>query len=190
MNFMKKSLVELILSAVLISISTTISASDNWGFLPAQSDGFDPDLTLSATGGLMDPQTHGLDTDFVFGLEISFNCLLVEPPNSTIRQQFSYSHYDDSGLEITSFEMNPHYLYRVDNRFSIGFGPGIGYVDADGRNVNEGAFSLQGGVSLHYKMSDRLFLGAEARYQWTQELDDINDDLKNTRLFGKLGYRF
>ncbi|MCG7874075.1 MAG: porin family protein [Candidatus Thiodiazotropha lotti] len=187
---MKKTVIGLILSAGLISTTSALRAGQDWSFLPVKSDGFDPDLTLSVTGGIMDPQTHGLDTDLVFGLEISFDCLLVEPPNATIRQQFSYSHYDDSGLEITSFEMNPHYLYRVDNRFSIGFGPGIGYIDADGRNVNEGAFALQGGVSLHYKMSEQLFFGAEARYQWTQELDDINDDLKNARLFGKLGYRF
>jgi hypothetical protein len=63
-------------------------------------------------------------------------------------------------------------------------------VDADGRDINEGALAIQGGVSLHYNMSNRLFLGAEARYQWTRELDDSNDDLKNTRIFGKLGYRF
>ncbi|MEW8351110.1 MAG: hypothetical protein AB2687_22620, partial [Candidatus Thiodiazotropha taylori] len=130
---MKKTVTGVIVCAALISAAPTLSAGQDWGFLPVKSDGFDPDLTLSVTGGIMDPQTHGLDTDLVFGLEVSFDCLLVEPPNATIRQQFSYSHYDDSGLEITSFEMNPHYLYRVDNRFSIGFGPGIGYIDADGR---------------------------------------------------------
>jgi hypothetical protein len=187
---MKKYIIGLIALAGLSATAPSLWADGDWNFLPVQSDGFDPDLTLSVTGGIMDPQTHGLDTDFVFGLELSMNCLLLDPPQGTIRQQISYSHYDDSGLEITSFEINPHYLYKVDNKFSIGIGPGVGYVDADGRRVNEGAFALQGGVSLHYKMSSSLFLGAEARYQWTQELDDTNDDLKNARIFGKIGYRF
>jgi hypothetical protein len=187
---MKKTIIGLIATTILSSIVPHAWADSDWNFLPVTGDGFDPDLTLSVTGGMMDLQTHGLDTDFVFGLELSLNCLLLDPPVGTIRQQFSYSHYDDSGLEITSFEMNPHFLYKVDSRLAIGFGPGIGYVDADGRNVNEGGFALQGGVSVHYKMSETLFLGAEARYQWTQEFDDLNDDLKNARLFGKVGYRF
>ena len=187
---MKKTIKVLIAIAGLISLNSTVWAEGDWRFLPVQGDGFDPDLTLSVTGGIMDPQTHGLDTDLVFGLELSLNCLLLDPPQGKIRQQLSFSHYDDGGLEITSFEMNPHYIYNMDNALSIGFGPGIGYLDADGRNVNEGAFTLQGGVSLHYKMSERLFLGAEARYQWTKELDDLDDDLKNARIFGKVGYRF
>ncbi|MES9939394.1 MAG: outer membrane beta-barrel protein [Candidatus Thiodiazotropha sp. 6PLUC2] len=187
---MKKSIIGLIAVAGFISTTPQAWADSDWNFLPVMSDGFNPDLTLSVTGGIMDPQTHGLDTDLVFGLELSMNCLLLDPPLGTIRQQFSFSHYDDGGLEITSFEMNPHYLYKVDNKFSIGFGPGIGYVDADGRNVNEGTLALQGGISLHYKMSDQIFLGAEARYQWTKDLDDTKDDLKNARIFGKVGYRF
>lgn len=187
---MRKSIRGLIASVGFISAAPFVWADSGWDFLPALGDGFNPDMTLSVTGGIMDPQTHGLDTDFVFGLELSMNCLLFDPPQGSVRQQISYSHYDDSGLEITSFEINPHFLYKVDNKFSIGIGPGIGYVDADGRRVNEGVFSLQGGVSLHYKMSERLFLGAGARYQWTQELDDTNDDLKNARVFGKIGFRF
>ena len=187
---MTKHIIGLIAIAGLTLASPRLWADSGWNFLPVKGDGFDPDLTLSVTGGIMNPQPHGLDTDLVFGLELSMNCLLLDPPQGTIRQQVSYTHYDDSGLEITSFEINPHYLYRVDDKFSIGIGPGIGYVDADGRRVNEGAFALQGGVSLHYKMSDRLFLGAGARYQWTQELDDTDDDLKNARIFGKVGYRF
>ncbi|MET0068236.1 MAG: outer membrane beta-barrel protein [Candidatus Thiodiazotropha sp.] len=187
---MKKTIGAILAVAGVALAGTPVWAADNWGFLPVKSDGFDPDMTLSFMGGITDPMPHGLDADLSFGLELSMNCFLLDPPQGTIRQQISYMQYDDSGLKITSFEMNPHYLYRVDDKFSIGIGPGIGYVDADGRNVNEGALAIQGGVSLHYKMSNHLFLGAEARYQWTRELDDTNDDLKNTRIFGKVGYRF
>ncbi|MCG8100719.1 MAG: hypothetical protein JAZ05_16660, partial [Candidatus Thiodiazotropha taylori] len=77
---MKKTITGVIVCAGLISAAPTLSAGQDWGFLPVKSDGFDPDLTLSVTGGIMDPQTHGLDTDLVFGLEVSFDCLLVEPP--------------------------------------------------------------------------------------------------------------
>ncbi|MET0091558.1 MAG: outer membrane beta-barrel protein [Candidatus Thiodiazotropha sp.] len=187
---MNKTIIGLIAMVGLGLGHNQLWAADHWGFLPAKSDGFDPDLTLSVMGGITDPLPHGLDADLSFGLELPMNCLLLDPPQGSIRQQFSYMQYDDSGLKITSFEMNPHYLYRIDDKFSIGVGPGIGYVDADGRHVNEGVLAIQGGVSLHYKMSEQLFLGAEARYQWTQELDDTNDDLKNTRIFGKVGYRF
>ncbi len=187
---MSKKIIGMLAIAGLVLGNTQVWAVDNWEFLPVKNDGFNSDMTLSFMGGITDPLPHGLDADLSFGLELSMNCLLLDPPQGIIRQQFSYMHYDDGGLTITSFELNPHYLYRVDDKFSIGIGPGIGYVDADGRDINEGALAIQGGVSLHYNMSQRLFLGAEARYQWTQELDDSHDDLKNTRIFGKVGYRF
>jgi hypothetical protein len=187
---MKKIISAIAFTGLALGSSLVWADDDSWDFLPITKGGFDPDLTVSFLGGLMDPQTHGLDADFVYGLEISANCLLLDPPMGTIRQQLSYSHYDEGGLEITSFEMNPHFLYHLNEKMAIGVGPGLGYVDADGRRVNEGTFSIQGGLSFHYKMSKQMYLGAEVRYQWTKELDDMDDDLKNARMYGKIGYRF
>lgn len=165
-------------------------AAEGWTFMPGKSDNYQPEMTVSALFGQLDPAPSGADSDSVIGVELSLNCPMVQPPEGTIRQQLSIGRYDENGLELTTIEINPHYLVALDDKLAIGFGPGLGYLRADAPGVDDSVFALQAGVSLHYNVDARLFLGAEARYQWTQELDDSNDDMNNSRIVAKVGYRF
>ena len=178
-------------AALLLTTAMTTQPvfAEGWEFLPGTSDDYQSEMTVSALYGIMDPAPSGADSSGVVGVELALNCPLLKAPNGTIRQQASLTRYDEDGVELTTIEINPHYLVEMSDRLALGFGPGLGYLKADATGVSDGVFALQAGVSLHYNM-DRLFIGAEARYQWTQEIDDTNDDMNNSRIIAKVGYRF
>ena len=127
------------------------------------------------------------------GLELSLNCPLLKAPEGIIRQQISFASYDENGLEIDSFELNPHYQLDIAPDLAFGFGPGFGYVSARGVGIDDSAFTLQAGASLNYTIG-QIVIGAEARYQFMVSDIEANNgsevDVDNSRLMLKLGYRF
>jgi hypothetical protein len=89
------------------------------------------------------------------------------PPSGIIRQQFNLNRFDDHGLELTTFEINPRY-YIGDGNLRFGFGPGFGYMWADPPlGGNEGLWTLQLGADIEYR-TGALFLGLGTRYQFTE----------------------
>ena len=174
-------------SAILVIISGTALAGD-WKLMPATDASFKAEPTVSLMGGIMNPDVPGADTDSVFGAELSFNCLALQPPTGKIRTQISWTRYDEGGLELNSVELNPHYLWKVGNNLELGVGPGLGYVSGKSGALDEGVWALQAGASVHYR-SGNMFLGAEARYQFTEE-DFGTSDLDNFRVMLKVGYNF
>lgn len=157
--------------------------------------GMDADYVAEPALALMvgnyNPSITGANNDTVSGIELSLNCPLLQPPSNKIRQQVSYNRYNDSGLKINSFEINPHYVIESASGLGVGFGPGIGYVKAETSTESARMLALQLGVSLHYRAMDHLFLGAEARYQATQGDDFVGQKgADNFRGTIKVGYSF
>ncbi len=162
-----------------------------WRVLPVKEPGFRAQPTLALTGGWMDPDTRLGGSTGVYGAELSFNCLLLQPPRNRIRTTLSYLRYDDSGLKLNDFELNPHYVVEVSDRLWVGGGPGIGVVKVDTSGKDATMLAFQVGASLHYR-TGRLFLGAEARYQLTQSKDygpagGLDSGVNNFRVLGKVG---
>ena len=166
------------------------AAAGGWGLFPVLDDDYTAEPTFAVIGGAMDPDFSGADTDGVYGVEFSLNCPTLQPPVNRIRQQFSLMRYDD-GIEITSLEINPHYVMPIAQGLELGFGPGLGVLSVDTDNGDATAFGLQAGASLHYR-AGLLFLGAEARYQATTEEDfgDGDQDVNNVRYMVKAGVNF
>lgn len=179
---------KVVLIASLLSVAAGSSHAAGWSFFPVKQADFKAEPTLALMGGALNPSPSGLDTDRAFGAELSFNCIAVQPPEGKLRTQLSYTQYDDNGLKINSLEINPHYVWPVAHGLELGVGPGIGYVTGKAGGQDENAWALQLGASLHYR-SGPLFLGAEVRYQATQD-DFGGDDLDNTRVMLKVGYNF
>lgn len=155
--------------------------------------GADPDYraepTLAVIGGTQDPDFNGADSDGIYGVELSFNCPLLQPPVHRIRQQVSITGYDEDGLELTSLELNPHYVVPVADGLEVGFGPGIALIDAEARGEDETLWGLQAGASIHYRLGE-FFAGAEYRHQITTEGDFGNtgdEDVDNSRFLLKAG---
>jgi hypothetical protein len=187
---MGKCTTALMLGSAMLAASAPAMAA-GWGFLPAANPGYEADATLAVMGGMQDPDVDGVDADAAYGIELSLSCPTLKPPRGEIRQQISVTGFDNDGLEMTSFELNPHYLVPLAENLDLGVGPGLGYVMAEGGRHDDGVFALQAGASLHYR-SGPLFLGAEARYQFTQEAEfgRRDEDLNNYRLLGKAGVNF
>ena len=167
------------------------AAADGWTFLPAAGEDYRAEPTLAALGGYQDPDIGGVDAGGAYGVELALSCPTLAPPRGRIRQQISLTRFDNDGLELTSFELNPHYLVDLGSGLAVGAGPGLGYVAADAGGESDGVLALQAGASLHYRQGP-LFLGAEARYQWTQEADfgAVERDVDNSRVLAKAGWSF
>ena len=180
-----------ILLAATIAAAPLAVSAEGVELLPVMKEGYQAAPTLSLLVGAADYDVTGLDSDTVAGIEAAFDCPLVRLPGGTVRQQVSITGFDEDGLDVTSFELNPHYLVPVSDTLAIGFGPGIGYLDADLGGDDEGVWALQAGVSAHLDLGT-MFVGAELRQQWTQEerIAGRDRDLDNARLMLKVGVKF
>jgi hypothetical protein len=180
------------LSVLAVTLAAPLpAAADGWDFLPVTGPDYQAAPTLAVLGGIQDPDVDGVDAGGAFGVELGLSCPTLAPPAGRIRQQISLTRFDNQNLELTSLELNPHFLVDVGGNLAVGVGPGLGYVTADAGGDSDGVFALQAGVSLHYRQGP-LFLGAEARYQWTQEADlgGAETELDNSRVVAKAGLAF
>lgn len=179
----------LTLAAGALLIAGNAQAAGQWTWLAGIKDGYSAQPTVSLMAGVMDPSNMSSDT--ISGIELSLNCPLLQPPTNRIRQQLSYTKYDDNGVEIKSIEINPHYVVEVSPGLEIGAGPGLGFVMVDTATGDDNVFGLQLGASLHYQANSPLFIGAEARYQITGEEHfgaASKSDVDNYRVLLKVGY--
>ena len=177
------------ISSALAIVSANIQAEESWTWLAVTKDGYVAEPAISVMLGTLDPDVNGVDSDTITGIELSLNCPLVQPPSNRIRQQVSFVTYDNDGFEITSIELNPHYVIETSPGLELGFGPGLGYVMAESNGLDDSALALQLGVSAHYTAMGPLFIGAEARMQVTDDFDG-GDGIDNLRVGVKVGYSF
>lgn len=177
-----------VLSAlVAVTLASGLEANA-WKILPVLGANYTPDFAVALTGGF-NKLTDADDTQSIYGVEVSLNCPLLSPPTDTIRQRLSITNYDYDGLSILSVSLNPHHMFQVADTTTIGFGPSLGVSTVDVGDEDDVVFTYGLGASLRSDISDRLFVGVEARYELTQE-SDIVDDLDNTKVLVKLGYQF
>ncbi len=189
---MKKQLAVLGAGSVL-AIAASVANAGGWTFLPVVNDPtYKPEATIAVTVGAMSPDSNLGGTALAYGAEVSANCILIQPPTNRVRTTISYAHYDDGGLTLNDIELNPHYVVELTPDFWLGGGPGLGVLLANA-DTGSDATMLAGqlGASAHYRMG-ALFLGAEARYQWTQGKDVGTSDSgeNNWRALAKVGFNF
>lgn len=184
---MKKQICASLIGLAAATASHTVSA-EGWAFPGFSADGYQAQPTLSLVGGVMDPDFGSAGSGDVYGVEASFDCPTLQPPSNRIRQQVSLTQYDEDGVEITAFEINPHYVVPMGNNLEFGFGPGIGVMDVDTGSRDNTLLGIQAGASLHYRQ-DSFFAGAEARYQVTTEerFGNRDRDADNARVLLKVG---
>ncbi len=182
------------LASLLLGAATlfaTQAHAEGWVIGPAFEEGWKPEFTVAAMGGVLTPNNGDLDTAAYKGIEVSLNCPWFQPPQGTIRQQFWIGRYKDSGVKLTSYEVNPRWFNELGNGWSLGVGPGFGYIEADAGGDETGMWSLQLGGDLHYR-SGPLFFGIGARYQFTddKEIYPGEDGADNWVAVAKIGINF
>jgi len=174
---MKKT--ALAMGALFISMNVN---AESWKLFAGKDAGFFFEPTASVMAGMMKPKEG--DSGKVIGVEISFNCPLIQPPTNKIRQQVSFAQYDENDVNLSSIEINPHYIIEIYQGLSIGAGLGVGYVFVDAAGIDN-AFAGQLGASVHYNVSKLFFVGGDMRYQITD-----NSDINNSRMVLKIGLNF
>ncbi len=183
------------IAIAMIFGATGAAQAQGWTWLAGTKPGYKAEPAVSLMLGRISPGDEFRSSSIV-GAELSLNCPTLQPPSNRIRQQFSFTRASRGGVKTYNYEINPHYIVEVSPGFEIGGGPGLGYVTVDTPNGDGSVFGLQFGVSAHYQ-ADRspLFLGAEARYQFTTEdrfggAGSPRTDVNNFRFAIKAGYRF
>lgn len=127
-----------IITAIVLLAASSAQAADQWTWMAGSKEGYTAH-TVSLLAGQMDPGDN-MDNDTIGGIELSLNCPLLQPPSNRIRQQLSYTKYDDQGVEIESIEINPHYVVEVQ--------PGLEIGAATKSDVNNYRVVLKVGYSL------------------------------------------
>jgi hypothetical protein len=176
--------------SLALAAAPVLAGDGSWKSMPVLDSSYKPDFTLSALVGSMDPKHAGADS-FVGG-ELAFNCLLLQPPTGTIRTKVSVGSFSNDGLKLTSYELNPRWMFSVDKNLSVGFGPGIGYVDAKKNGNSKGMWAGQLGADLDYRIGGHIDVGLAARWQATQS-STITPGVKgadNSLIQAKIGYAF
>jgi len=192
MNKITKSLLGVISSSVLMSSS--LFAADEFKAFPIFTDkDFKLNTEVALVGGHMSFDNDGLDGGVMYGVELSLDCpVFTLPGNNLLRQQFSVNQYSEDDFDVTTIEVNPYYFIDITENMVVGFGPGIGVAFADAAGEEETFFTYQVGAGVKYYM-DSFLIGADFRWQGSNEKDfgsgdDV--DIINTRIMGKIGYRF
>lgn len=160
---MKHKLTALATLSVL-ALSGNALAADSWEILPVLKDGWKPDFSFAAEIGTMDVKNGGRG-DYQ-GVEFALNCPWFCPPTGNLRQEFHLGAYKNGEYSLTTFEMDPHYMFPLSPNWSVGGGPGIGFVKAyvGDKTATMSSFQVTGDIDYN---NGHFFFGFGARYQNT-----------------------
>jgi len=193
-NLMKMIMVSII-GIMLSTTSSMATESKEFKVLPIfTEDNWDPEIEVELVNGVMDFNKDGVDKSKAIGLGFSFACpVFTLPGNHILRQQLNVNMYDKEGMSIANLEMNPHYFFKIEDNFLLGFGPGVGVMKVNPDNSEEQLLlTAQAGVSMKYYIGN-VMAGFDIRHQWTAEKNlgnGIDENMDNTRYLVKVGYSF
>lgn len=198
MNYTKKNILFIIYFFSFCLLSTTSAMGHGHEkksgaiILPVlNDDSYVAEPTLALIGGQSDVSDSGSNAETVAGIELSINCPCLKTPTNRIRQRISLSQTDQDSAELISLEFNPHYMVPVSRGLEVGFGPGIGVINATVADDDDTVLGFNLGVSVDYRRG-KFFAGADLRHQITNDGDFDNNkiDFENTRATLKLGVNF
>lgn len=165
-----------ILFLLTLLIGASLNAQDTFKFLPVLEKDFQFKPALAFKSGIFNFSNSDIKTNAFLGAEYSFNCPMIRPSKGYIRPQISYNYFKDGDIVFQSIEFNPYYFYDISDNFSVGIGPGIGYLKFDDGTKSD-AWAFHSKAGFYYHLS-KITLGLEGRYQW-QTSDDDKINLKN-----------
>jgi outer membrane protein W len=106
----------------------------------------------------------------------------------------------DIDVTFVPIELNLKYVFELDPNWSIGVGAGISYsffeIEANkiDESVDDWVFGGQVFADVNYKMSKEWFIGINAKYQFTDDLEfdnvDTSTSADNFRIGAQIGYMF
>ena len=120
-----------LLSLLALSLLSSSTFAEEWKMLPINEADYDANISVAIIGGENSFEGEGQGTK---GLEVSFTSALIKPPKHSIRQQISYTSFKDADVKVMSLEMNPHYMFKLNNALHVGVGPSLGVTKIESDN--------------------------------------------------------
>jgi len=186
---MKKTVLLSILTSTLIMAGGDIDPVEPMIETPAVEEASSGiPMGIALLGGVLKGDGDNTDWNPLYGVELSFECLLSD----STRSQLQYTHYDEDGIKMQQLSVNPHYIFNRGDTVEFGAGPHIGVTKVEIANEDDTIFTYGVGASLRANVTNHFFVGAEARYEWTTdaEFNGVEDDFNNAKVFAKIGYSF
>lgn len=202
---MKKNI---LISTLLLASSLFAEPAKETEMFPLfTSANYCSEATVALMGGVTNYHNTSGYTDS-YGAELRFACPVFQIKGFDNRQVLSVVYAEKDGLTTTSIEMNPRIMFPVSDDIEFGFGPGLGVIFAENDTaVTTGSGTLLDpfvtttstskdtvigvniGASLHYNVTESVFVGLESRYQWTQNTK-FGKTIDNARTMLKVGTSF
>lgn len=177
-----------LLLAALVSSLSAAAMADGLKFAPVADPGFKFEPTIALTVGTVKP--NGESSETAYGVELNFNCGLLQTPDNRIRTHLSLSRINDNHYDATIIELSPRYTLSLASGFSVGVGPSLGAVrvDPDVAGVNRETYFAYGVVGgVNYRMG-ALYAGLDLGVRRTNEKSDSDFDSRYAAL--KVGINF
>jgi len=106
----------------------------------------------------------------------------------------------DVDVTFIPVELNLKYVFELDPNWTLGLGAGVSYsyfkIEANRIDADEDDWLFGGQVfmDVNYKMSKEWFIGINAKYQFTDDLEfddyDTSTSADNWRIGAQIGYMF
>lgn len=180
----------LALAAVLTSamLASSASMAEGWRVLPISSDSnfkFEP--TLALTVNHVDPDESAQNTATAYGIDLNFNCGLIQDPQNRMRTHLNISRSDKDGLEVMAYELSPRYTVPLGNGVSIGAGPSLAIFNLESAGYSENHFGIGLAAGVNYR-AGKFFAGADVRYHDTNTHRGVDYDA--VTVGAKVGFNF
>jgi len=145
-------------------------------------------MGFALLGGALKGEGDDTEWNALYGAEFTFECLF----SSDVRSQLQFTYYDADGLKLLQLSANPHYIFNRGDTVEFGVGPHLGVANVEIGNESDTVFTYGLGASARANITSNIFLGVEARYEWTTDatFGGVDDDVNNAKVFAKIGYSF
>jgi hypothetical protein len=149
-------------------------AADGWQWLPIANDpGWKPEASLALTGNRVGPGTGPSASGW--GLDLNFNCGLVQTPDQRIRSHVNFTHTSQNGTSVNAFELSPRYTVPLGDGLSAGFGPSVGAFQVSTPGNDRTLLGLGAAAGMNYR-AGMLYTGFDIRYHATTSRGGIDHD--------------
>jgi hypothetical protein len=176
-----------VLAVACLSLTATSSRAEGLKFLAGLQPDYTFAPTLAVSAGVMNVRDGRGDADFLFGLDVNFNCLLLQTPENRLRTHLQVNHSDHKDVTSTSFELAPRYTLPVGGGFAANLGPVVALVLADNGRADRSLFGYGAVAGVEYR-TGIFYSGVDLRYLNTVDRDSV--DFENWALLAKAGVNF
>ena len=172
--------------ALALLSTATLASAQSWRLFPLFTDpNHKLEPTLAITAGQIKPD-GGTDASNL-GLDLSFNCGLIQSPDNRIRSYLQINRADKDGVKATQFELSPRYMVPVSDSLRIGAGPSLTAVSVKRPGQSETLYGAGLAAGLDWRMG-AVYAGVDVRWHDTSKKNDAQFD--STAFGVKLGYNF